>query len=348
MYFFKFSRSSHRLKTIRKIAFYPFGLIYGTILQIRNWCFDKGILKSIKPPFPSISVGNLTVGGTGKTPAIKFLLEKLGAKESVVISRGYGRKSTGYHVIESNTESETSGDEPLEIKQAFPSSKVVVCEKRRSAVDNLASEKDISLLLFDDLYQHRYVRTHCNILLSSFKNPFYNDFVLPAGSLREFAFNKKRADLLLLTKCPNDLSPEIAQKIRSRSKVSVPTFFSGLKYEVTRWVINHPKNNKVILLASVAQADDFFDEGEQQHKVVHKIKLPDHYNYSEKKVKEIISLANKNKADLVTTAKDIVKLRKFEPLFEELSVGVLEVKMQVLFNETDDFLNTIKEKIKND
>jgi tetraacyldisaccharide 4'-kinase len=288
------------------------------------------------------------MGGTGKTPAIKFLLENFKAPNNAVISRGYGRKSSGYKVVEKDSDPEISGDEPLEIKQAFPASKVVVCEKRQTAVNILEKEGPQDLLLFDDLYQHRHVSTDCNILLSSFSNLFYKDFVMPAGTLREFAFNKNRSDVLLITKCPASLSKNQAQEIKNKSGVSVPVFFSGLDYENTEWRINQPYHKQVILLSSIANTVEFFQEGNNQYRVIEELKFPDHYNYTAKKVLEIIGLANKKKADIVTTAKDIVKLHKFEHLFKGVALGVIEVNMQILFNEKENFIKIINTKLKND
>lgn len=345
MYFFKFWRNSHGLKMLRKILLFPFGLLYGIILQCRNIFFDLGLIKSRKTAKPSISVGNLSMGGTGKTPAIKFLLEAFGSQNTVVISRGYGRQSKGLLEVKTTSPTSESGDEPLEIKKEYPEALVLVAEKRLDALNHLENRTSSNLFLFDDLYQHRYVQARCNILLSSYHTPFYKDMVLPAGNLREFPFNKHRADLLVITKCPNNLSQQEAVLIAKRCRVSVPVFFSCQVYEKTQWLKPLESNKNVIALSSIAQASDFLDEVKKHHEVLKVIKKPDHYCYTQNDVEEIIGLANKLDCNIVTTAKDMSKLYTFAAQFDKINLGYIPVKMHILFGKNEDYIQHIKDTI---
>ena len=330
------------MKLLRLIFLFPLGLLYGLILQTRNLFFKWGIYKQIKTSFPSISVGNLAMGGTGKTPTIKFLLEQHKEEHTTVISRGYGRESSGFMEVTLDSKAIKTGDEPLEIKNAYPETQVFVCEKRKDALKKITQT---DLILFDDLYQHQWVKPNCNILLTTYENPFYKDFVLPAGNLREFGFNKNRADLLVVTKCPLNLSLEKAKIIKKKCGVSYPVFFSGLEYGNTIWKKEVESAQDVLLLSSIAHATAFKKEAMSRYNIVDEIKLKDHFTYTEKKVKEIIAVANKNRARIVTTAKDMAKLNTFETLLKDTHLGYFDVRMSILFNEKEAFLKQIKNKI---
>lgn len=333
------------MNLLRKILLFPFGILYGTILQFRNILYDIGAFPTTKPFKPSISVGNLAVGGTGKTPAIKFLLEKLGSNGTTVISRGYGRKSKGLQTVEIDDQASKTGDEPLEIKIAFPQAQVLVSEKRTHAIASLKDQEKISLFLFDDLFQHRSVQVDCSILLSTYKKPFYNDTVLPAGNLREFSYNKNRANILLITKCPKNLTQNEADKIKAKANVKVPVFFASQSYSKAHWLQANKATKKVIAIASIAQPEYFFEECKNQFQVTKTKAFPDHYSYTKRDIEELIGLANNTQSDILTTAKDMSKLHTFASLFNDINLGSIPMKMEVLFQEENEYLSCIKKNI---
>ena len=203
-------------------------------MAIRNFLYDKKILKSKSFDVPIVAIGNLSVGGTGKTPHIEYFIRLFQKKKKIaVVSRGYGRKTRGFFYVEKNSLAANVGDEPLQIKRHFPEITVAVCEKRTVAIRNLmeATEKP-QLILLDDAFQHRAVRANCYVLLTTYQQRFTNDFVLPYGRLRESRKGYRRADVIIVTKCPLSISKKEKQVIVaeiapfSHQKV----FFSFLKY----------------------------------------------------------------------------------------------------------------------
>jgi tetraacyldisaccharide 4'-kinase len=189
----------------------PLSWIYGLVVTIRNWMFDIGILKSRAYKVPVISVGNITVGGAGKTPHVEHLVRMLQDKIKVaVLSRGYKRKSKGYQLADGDTSVSDIGDEPYQMMQKFPNIFVAVDKKRRRGIERLTTDeasRNVDVVLLDDAYQHRYVKPGINILLVDYHRLIIYDKMLPAGRLREPMKGKRRADIVIITKCPKDLKP---------------------------------------------------------------------------------------------------------------------------------------------
>ena len=193
---------------ILRFILFPFAIIYGCITWMRNKFFDWGLKKEEKIPFPSICVGNLSVGGTGKTPHVLLLNQWLSEEKKVtIISRGYGRKTKGLIWADENSNADTIGDEPMLFHLAQPEPTVIVPEKRVEAVNALqAKNTENTVVLLDDAFQHRHVKAGLNILLCDFNAPYFHDFMLPTGNLREFRSGAKRADIVIVTKCPDKIS----------------------------------------------------------------------------------------------------------------------------------------------
>ncbi|MGM9705137.1 MAG: tetraacyldisaccharide 4'-kinase, partial [Prevotella sp.] len=189
----------------------PLSWIYGLGVQLRNALFDIGILKSHTYDIPVISVGNITVGGTGKTPHVEYLIRLLDNKfRTAVLSRGYKRKSRGYVLADAHTRIQDIGDEPYQMKKKFGNIYVAVDRKRRNGIENLINDdatKDVEVILLDDAFQHRYVKPGMNIMLVDYHRLITYDRLLPAGRLREPQTGKSRADIVIVTKCPKDLKP---------------------------------------------------------------------------------------------------------------------------------------------
>jgi tetraacyldisaccharide 4'-kinase len=306
---------------ILRYLLFPFSILYGWITSIRNFVFDKGILKSYSFDIPIIAVGNLSVGGTGKTPQIEYLIRLLSPNYKIAtLSRGYKRKSDGFVLADSNSNAEILGDEPFQIHQKFPNIHVAVDAQRKNGIEQLLKlDNKPEVILLDDAFQHRKVKAGFYILLSSFDDLYFNDFMLPTGNLRESRTGAKRANVIIITKCPKDLSELAQQNIIRKIGLNVPIFFSFIDYDSE--VYNEFESEKVeeiidvdkLLLAGIAKPEPFFAYLQAEKNV--KLVYPDHHHFSEKDIEEIKNKAN-NKL-IITTEKDYVRLKNqnFKSLF---------------------------------
>jgi tetraacyldisaccharide 4'-kinase len=306
---------------ILRYLLFPFSILYGWITSFRNFLFDKGILKSYSFDIPIIAVGNLSVGGTGKTPQIEYLIRLLSSNYKIAtLSRGYKRKSEGFVLADSNSNVEILGDEPFQIHQKFPNIHVAVDAERKNGIEQLLKlNTKPEVILLDDAFQHRKVKAGFYILLSSFDDLYFNDFMLPTGNLRESRSGAKRANLIIITKCPKDLSELAQQNMIKKIGLNVPIFFSFIDYDSE--VYNEFESKKVeeiidvdkLLLAGIAKPEPFFEYLQAEKNV--KLVYPDHHHFSEKDIVEIKNKAN-NKL-IITTEKDYVRLKNqnFKSLF---------------------------------
>ncbi len=299
-----------------KNALLPLSWVYGAITDIRNFLFDNGILHSEKVPQKVIVVGNLTVGGTGKTPVIEYLT-RIFAKQTptAILSRGYGRRTTGFIEADSSATAATIGDEPFQFYSKFsPEAIVAVCEKRvEGAMQIHRRYPGIRLLLLDDAFQHRAIRRDINILLSDYNRPFYEDHPFPAGRLRERRRGALRSDAVIVTKCPAELPADekqnITESISRYTRAGVPVFFATTRYDVPRSYEGAPVALKnVKMAAGIANPLPFAAYLTTRFGVTDQQVFPDHYNYTPSDVEDLIKNL-KNDTFVVTTEKDMVKLK---------------------------------------
>ncbi|MFD1294561.1 tetraacyldisaccharide 4'-kinase [Lutibacter holmesii] len=304
---------------LRKIA-YPFSLLYGFITSVRNFLFHINVLKSTEYTTPTIVVGNLSVGGTGKTPQIEYLIRLLQNNYKIaVLSRGYKRKSEGFVLADEYATAESIGDEPFQYYQKFKNIIVCVEANRRNGIEQLeklTSPPDIILL--DDAFQHRKVKGGFNILLTSYHNLYVDDCMLPTGNLRESKLGAKRAQAIIVTKCPENLSKQQQIKISSKLKprTNQPVFFTTISYDETlkgshEMELEDLRTAKILLITGIANPlplTNFLSE--QQIKFKH-LNFPDHYSFKEKDILNINQAYNaiqsKNKI-VLTTEKDYVRI----------------------------------------
>ncbi len=299
---------------LRKILF-PFAILYGFITNIRNFLFDKGILKLYSFDLPIIAVGNLSVGGTGKTPQIEYLIRLLSERYVIAtLSRGYKRKSTGFVLANGSSNAEILGDEPFQLYQKFPSIQVAVDADRKNGIEQLLTQtQPPQVILLDDAFQHRKVKAGFYVLLTAYNDLFVDDFLLPTGNLRESRSGAQRADLIVITKCSPTLSePEqiqIKERIKRYSKATV--YFSSIAYDdavysiTTSISVSEIQQSDCILLAGIAKPATFFNYLKNANSVC--LTYPDHHHFSESDIKEI-KLKARNKR-IVTTEKDYVRLK---------------------------------------
>ena len=303
------------MNLLRKILF-PFAVLYGLITSIRNFLFDKGILKSYSFDVPIIAVGNLSVGGTGKTPQIEYLIRLLSPKYKVAtLSRGYKRQSKGFVLADSSSNAAILGDEPFQFYTKFNNIQVAVDADRKNGIQQLLSlpEKP-EVILLDDAYQHRKVKAGFYILLTSYGDLYSDDFMLPTGNLRESRSGAKRANVVIVTKCPATLSLDEKKKIKANLNLdsNQELYFSYIDYDDSVHSggkvlkVSEIKNVDKLLLAGIAKPEPFF--GYLQHENEECLTYPDHHHFSENDINDI-----KNKSQnkiIITTEKDFVRLKE--------------------------------------
>ena len=311
----------HRLR----ILLFPFSILYGCITFIRNKFFDWGVFKVYNVPVKSISIGNLSVGGTGKTPHVAFIVDFLKNNfKTAILSRGYGRKTKGYFQVNASSTSEMVGDEPLFYFNNYHKDvSVVVCESRKQGVVEIEKTLHPNVIVLDDAFQHRKVKAGLSILLTEFSKPFYSDWMLPVGNLREFSSGKKRADLIVVTKCPENLSEKDKNNCIKKMNVSTSRiYFSKIVYgDIIRFDNQSVELvEEVLLVAGIANPFPLKEYLERDKKV-ELIAFPDHHDFSLSEIQKIHTKfdALENKTALIlTTEKDYMRLKS------QLSIQDLE------------------------
>ncbi|TAH25093.1 MAG: tetraacyldisaccharide 4'-kinase [Cytophagales bacterium] len=307
-----------------KIFLFPLALIYGAITRIRNFAYSIGLFDENVIPKPSIVIGNLTVGGTGKTPMTEYIISLFHQQYKVsMLSRGYGRKTKGFIEADSTSNASIIGDEPFQVYSKFKDTvHVFVGENRRNAIQQIVSKyPSTQLVVLDDAYQHRAVKASINILLCDYYRPFYKDYLLPFGLLRESRHGAKRADAIVVTKCPPLLSDkskiDITRQIRNYTKIRTPIFFAHFTYATPISEHNQEKldkNTPVFLFSGIANDLPLVEYVKNNYKYHKHITFNDHHFYTQQDIEHITFLLSKCPANtvLMTTEKDFGKLQSSE------------------------------------
>lgn len=345
-----------------RLLLYPFSLMFCIIARTRNFLFDKGLLKSVSYPIPVISVGNITVGGTGKTPITEYLVKLLASRyHCALLSRGYGRSTRGPILAGEDALPETIGDEPMQMKMKFPDLTVAVAEKRVAGMEKLlALPGPPGVVLLDDAFQHRSVTPGLSILVTDYYRPMYKDFCLPAGNLREPLAGKKRAGIIVVNKCPENLTRQqgdaILAKLNPRHDQEV--FFSSVSYQApvklngdTRGasfteIIKH-EDVSIVAIAGIGNPAPFFEAARKYNKSLETITFPDHHDFSNADIARLGKTLKDTNSVIVTTEKDAVRLKhkNTDPaLFDKIWYIPIEIK--ILFNQEDIFNKTVKNYVK--
>lgn len=303
-----------KMVLLRKILF-PLAVLYGWITQLRNFFYDRGILKSHTFELPVIAVGNLSVGGTGKSPMIEYLIGLLSPEHKIAtLSRGYKRTTEGFVLAGENASAESIGDEPFQFHRKFPEIFVAVDANRKNGIENLLQQQPKpQIILLDDAFQHRKVKAGCYILLTAYGDLYADDFMLPTGNLREPRSGAARGDVVVVTKCPPDLSAEKQNEIRQKLKVQSDQqlFFTAIAYddcvfsENQSLTVDEIKSQSKLLLAGIAKPKPFFAYLQGENDTV--MEFPDHHHFSETDIASILNQANNRK--IITTEKDYVRLK---------------------------------------
>ncbi len=306
------------MRSIR-ILLFPFAILYDVVTSIRNLFYDKGVFKSEQFDIPVIAVGNLSVGGTGKTPQVEYLIRLLQEDKKVaVLSRGYKRKTNGFVLIDEEHNAEDVGDEPLQFFKKFPKISVAVDANRVNGIQQLQKKVQPDIILLDDAFQHRKVKAGFYVLLTKYGDLYSNDFILPAGNLRESRRGAKRADVIVVTKCPPNISQSEQEKIEKKLKAqsNQHVFFSYIGYEentkgVREIALDELKNYEVLLITGIANPTPLLDFLEEKQCNIQHLKFPDHHNFDSHEIKKIqaaFERISSEKKILLTTEKDYMRL----------------------------------------
>jgi tetraacyldisaccharide 4'-kinase len=335
-----------------KLLLAPLALLYGTGVSIRNVFYNNGIIRAVRFNLPVISVGNLSVGGAGKTPHIEYLIRLLHNYISIgTLSRGYKRHTSGYLDVEAEHRATDVGDEPLQFRRKFPDIDVAVCENRAYGIPQMVGRHpELQAILLDDAFQHRAVIPGLNIMLTEYARPFFADYLLPAGRLREWRSAYRRADVLIVSKCPPDLTLE--QKNQFLEKLSpLPrqqVFFTHYIYSDPYYIFN-PSYKKVLdrdtdvqLLSAIAGTDYLLAYLTPRVATVTSQEYTDHHNFSKEDLADIraqyLRIDSPNKL-ILTTEKDAMRLEAHQEYIhkEDLPIFILPIEVQFLFHEGPQF-----------
>jgi tetraacyldisaccharide 4'-kinase len=345
-------------------ALLPISWIYGLGVCLRNKLFDWRILPIEEFSVPVISIGNLAAGGTGKTPHTEFLIDLLSKKYRIaVLSRGYKRKTSGFILADSKSNSQTIGDEPMQMFRKFPKIQVAVDSDRRRGIKNLLKlpeEKRPEVILLDDAFQHRYVKPSLSILLTESKRLFYNDYLLPTGHLREAASNYVRADIIIVTKCSESMVRTNYQTIEEEMNLlpKQELFFSTYDYKsllplfpscnsVKKESLERLKKEKYsfVLVTGFAHPDEFINYLENFTSDLQSLVYPDHHSFNRKDTEEITEMFNRinnNHKIIITSEKDAVRLTNNSYLSEQIKPLMYYLPIKVTINQEELFTQKIE------
>ena len=336
------------LKSFRYLLF-PFSILYGSVIWMRNKLFDKKILRAAKFNFPLICVGNLAVGGTGKTPMAEYLVRMMKDKYKVAtLSRGYKRKTKGFAIAGEHTTAIDIGDEPMQIHKKFPDITVAVAEERIIGVPQLLYERpDTQLIILDDAFQHREIEAGMNILLTDYNNLYTRDILLPAGDLRDIKGSSKRAGIIVVTKCKANLGEEERDKIvRELKPLSYQkVYFTKIQYSsLYHLFTNEPyflePDCEVLLVCGIANPAPLKEALTSYVSTYELLTYRDHHIFNLDDLKEIKKSFSKIKGKkkiIITTEKDGVRLAKYEKELREMPVYVFPIAHEFLFEQERDF-----------
>ncbi len=326
------------MKLLRYLLF-PFAIIYGGVTILRNWLFDKNVLKPSEFNLPIINVGNLSMGGTGKTPHVEYIIRLISNQHKIaILSRGYGRKTSDYIEAQEGHKADEIGDEPMQFKTKFPHTTVIVEKKRVKGVLNLIYDNpNTEAVILDDAFQHRAIKPGLNILLTKYSKPFFHDSIFPIGTLRELKKGNKRADLIIVTKCPDKLPESEKDDYINKISSSAPVFFTKINYGKIYSLHNNSilelsKELNILLITGIADTTELINELNKQNLNIKHLPYRDHYPFKKKDAKHISEIfdnfAEQNKI-ILTTEKDSMRMKAIGE-FNSLPIYILEIQVEFL------------------
>lgn len=332
------------LLQLLRVIMFPLALVYDAITRLRNHLYNSGYKPSFKFEVFTICVGNLNVGGAGKTPMVEYLIRLLGERYHVAtLSRGYGRGTKGFRLAAAEDDARTLGDEPFQFYRKFGDRvKVAVGEDRALAIPNILHEHpDVKIVVMDDAFQHRSVQPHFSILLSEYAAPFFHDFVMPTGNLREARRGASRANVVVITKCPQHLPLSEREHITNQVKEyagAKPVFFSTIVYgEPVSFGANKPITPSVILVSGIAHANSLATFLRSKYEIIKHFHFQDHHSYLEDELKAIVALSIQQQCAVLTTEKDMVRLISphFQHYIEQVPLFYVPIQTSFIENGPD-------------
>ncbi len=332
--------------SVVRVLLYPFALLYGALVWLRNRMYDAKFFSSIGFSIPVITVGNLSTGGTGKTPHVEYLVRLLQYRYRVAtMSRGYKRRTQGFFIADNNSNALRIGDEPMQYHMKYPELVVSVAEERMIGIPALLQRRpDIDVIILDDAYQHRSVKAGLSILITDYSRPFYKDHILPFGSLRESRDAYKRATVIIVSKCPANITTAQAEEIK-RQLNPMPgqtVFFTGIQYDSPYDMLSNElatlAGKNIVLVCGIARPEPLVGFLKDMAADVHTLNYKDHHYFLSADLEEIKSAyenwAVANKV-IVTTEKDAARLHLHLEKLREWNVPiiVLPIAVNVLFDK---------------
>ena len=314
----------------------PFAILYGLGVRLRHFLYDRGWLSSKRYPFPILCVGNLAVGGTGKTPMVEYLVRLLGQEQVAILSRGYRRKTRRFVLADDSATAMTLGDEPYQYHRKFPRATVAVCENRQEGIERLLENPHFKYIILDDAFQHRKVQAETNLLLTSYDKLYTQDFLLPVGSLRDIRSRAHKAQIIIVTKCP-ELTQTEQEKIIQQLKPlpSQKVYFTSIAYSDR--VYSHEDSQALkdfiatpfTLVTGIANPTPLVDFLEKQGASFKHLAYSDHHHFSNRELEFL-----RQKGRILTTEKDYVRLEGTLPTLYYLPIETQFLNDQrLIFND---------------
>lgn len=329
-----------------RLLLFPLSLLYGLAIAIRHLLYDRNWMKRTAVDIPTIVVGNLAVGGTGKSPMVEYLVRALSADYRIaVLSRGYGRRTKGYREVHPDDDASLAGDEPLQFKRKFPDVTIAVCENRVAGIRRLEASHD--LVLLDDAFQHRALVPGFAIVLFDFTATLRDPhFLLPAGNYRDLLSRRRHADVMVVTKTPQRALPTQKDRIARKLAVgAVPLLYASIQYDALAPMGNEklavPADAQALVVTGIANPAPFVAFASQQYPVAGHVAFPDHHAFTKRDREQIVARFEKIKATnkiLVTTEKDAMRLRAFSAFFISRKIPVYYVPIRAVFEQSEEEL----------
>ena len=335
----------------------PLTVWYAVVVWLRNCMFDCGLLHSHPTPVPSVGIGNLSVGGSGKTPHTDYVIGHLSKKFSTaLVSRGYGRNTKGFRQVDVCCRATEVGDEPLMLKRRHPDIQAAVCEQRKEAVEKLyAQHDDLELFVFDDVFQHRYIRPTVSVLLTEYDKPYFRDAILPFGNLREPRRHCSRADIVVVTKSPQNVANEEKERFAKDLCISEKQelFFSSMVYgDVVDIRSGCPAviddYDSLLVVTGIAHPQPLVEYLCGKHRVVVHMSFSDHHGFTRLDIDHIVQKyksLGKTKNAIVTTEKDAMRLMTFADEKPLLGIPMFYQSIEVVFHDEDKFLVSLNRRL---
>ena len=346
------------LKSFR-ILLLPFALLYGVIIIVRNFLYNKKYLRSAEFNFPLICIGNLVVGGTGKSPMVEYLIELLHPQFRIAtLSRGYKRKTKGYALAKENTTALEIGDEPMQFHLKYPELPVAVGEERIVAIPQILHDKpDTQAIILDDAFQHREIKAGFNILLTEYSDLYTRDFFMPTGDLRDQRSSANRANIIVVTKCPGNIEEYEKNVIVEElyPKANQQVFFTAIEYGMPYHILTKAQQQitqqvEVLLVCGIANPKPLKQYLLEHASTYYQVDYSDHHIFRIDDLKDIqkkFEAITAQQKIILTTEKDAVRLMKFSEGLQHLPLFVLPIKHKFLFNEGEQFNDAVINFIRN-